>query len=353
MKSARLPLGLLVSFAVALAACGEGGGTRPSVAAPQDVIAFGAREAGGAGRYGLYLVRPDGSGLRKLVEEAGEVAFPLWSPPGDRIVYLVRADLQTPATLKVYDFQNGLASTVSQNALADILGPTMSWSPDGRRLAFVDATAGGRLSIYDVDKAQLLDLPDVPARTVDWSPSKDELALAGPAQGVQETDLYLVDDDGDNLRPLLERPGLESGPRWSPNGELLAFWSAPPGRPDRRLLLVLPADSEQPIELTPGFGAAWTADSGRLAYSGPASEAEPDDLDIFLLPAGGGDPQPLGQSITRDRWPTWSPANDQVAYHAQADLETAFICIVQLEPENRDCLDLGSLLPGAPAWSPQ
>ena len=350
MRAQLLALGLFAAVAVLAAACGDGDDAPPSTAGPRDVIAFGAREPNGG--YGLYLVRPDGSSLRRLVEEAGEITFPVWSPAGDRIAYLIRPDLESPATLRVYDFPDGLATTVSQNALADLLGPTMSWSPDGRRLAFIDAAGGGRVHIYDIDRAGLIELPEVGARGVDWAPSGDNLAIV-VGDPALDTDVDLMSEDGEDVRSLVTRSGLESGPRWSPNGDLLAFWSAPPDRPDQRELLVLQPGRDEPTELGPGFGAAWTADSGQLAYSRPASGAEADNLDIFIVPAGGGDLQPVSQSITRDRWPTWSPANDSVAYHAQADLETAFICVVQLDLESRDCPDLGGLLPGAPAWSPQ
>ena len=197
MRAQLLALGLFAAVAVLAAACGDGDDAPPSTAGPRDVIAFGAREPNGG--YGLYLVRPDGSSLRRLVEEAGEITFPVWSPAGDRIAYLIRPDLESPATLRVYDFPDGLATTVSQNALADLLGPTMSWSPDGRRLAFIDAAGGGRVRIYDIDNAELVELPEVGARGVDWAPSGDNLAIV-VGDPALDTDLDLMSEDGEDVR---------------------------------------------------------------------------------------------------------------------------------------------------------
>ena len=162
-----------------------------------------------------------------------------------------------------------------------------------------------------------------------------------------------MNPDGEDQRPLLQRTGREGDLRWSPDGERLAFSSAPADQPDRQELLVVDRDGGEPEELGPGFGAAWPPDGEGLAYSRPPTADGTGDVDIFLITLDDGEPRPLSQSITYDRWPTWSPDGGRLAYSALVDEGTAFICVVQLEPEDRDCLDLGDLLPTAPAWSPQ
>lgn len=352
---AQYPAPVLLAVAVALlaAAC-RGGDDSSSIVAPRDVIAFGAQEAGGTGRYGLYLVRPDGSDLRKLTAETGAISFPRWSPAGDRIAYIVGGDdRERPGALRMYDFRTGRPTTLSDGALPSPLGPATTWSADGRRLAFVEATAGGQVGVYDVERGGLIDIPEVSGTAVDWSPSGNELAVVLSGGSAQETDLYLVEADGRNPRQLLQRPGLEGNPRWSPNGRRLAFWGAPFEQPELRELFVLERESGRLVELGPGLAAAWSPDGRRLAYSGPATATDAGNLDIFLVAAEGGEPQPLSRAITLDRWPSWSPAGDRLAYLALADRETAFICVVRLEPEDRDCLDLPDLVPAAPAWSPR
>jgi Tol biopolymer transport system component len=348
MRRSWLGLVLGTLAATAVLGCGGGGGSAPPPPGPSNVIAFGAGDATGA--FGLYLARPDGSEQRKLVNEPAEVVFPVWSPQGDRIAYLVRTSLEAPATLKVYSFQGGLTTTVSSNVRADVFGPTMSWNSDGKRLAFIDATSGGRLAIYDFDSAALAELPDVPATLVDWSPTDDTLAIVAAA--AEDTDIYSVNSKGENEASLLQRVGVEGGLRWSPNGRLLGFWSVTADNPRVSTLFALPRDGGQPVELAKGMSFAWTADSQQVAYSGPAQQGNTGD-DILAVAASGGAPQPISQSITRDRWPTWSPDGGTLAYNAQADSKTAFICVVHLNPESHDCLDLGKLLPGAPAWSPR
>lgn len=349
MKVLALAAALFVALA---AACG--GGSASSGLGPRDVIAFGAREAGDDARYALHLVRPDGSDPHALVFEDAMISFPRWSPSGDRIAYVAGGDTAGLAgTLRIYDFATGAATTVSELVLAGPLRPAASWSRDGRRLAFIEAAAGGRLRVFDVELGKLLDIGAIPATAAEFSPSRDELAIVATNASTQESDLYLVDADGQDLRLLLERAGVEDGPRWSPKGDRLAFWSAPGVASTERELLVVERGGGDVTELGPGFGAAWSPDGDLLAYSLPAGAPAGANESVAVVPPDGGEPESLTQTVTLDRWPSWSPAGDRLAYAALVDRQTAFICLVQLEPLDQDCLELPRLVPAAPAWSPR
>lgn len=318
---------------------------------PANVIAFGARDDDGGAPYGLYLVRSDGAGLEKLTEETGFTFFPRWSPDGSRLAYIVGSEgEERPGQLFVYDFATRTVTPVSDQALPSMLGPAASWSPDGTRLAFAEAVAGGRLRIFDVREGELEAPLDASGTAPDWSPTGDELVFTSPGA---EAEVMRVESDGGDGEPLLARPGPEGNPRWSPDARLIAFWGAPADEPEARALLLLPRDGDGPIELGPGFAAAWSPEGERLAYARSARAEQPADLDIFLIPASGGTPERLTESVTVDSWPSWSPEGDQLAYLAQVDPQTAFLCLLRLDPPERNCLDLPGLVPAAPAWSPR
>ena len=336
-----------------LAACGGDDGSVPDTAeAPRDLIAFGGRATDGDGQYGLYLVRPDGSELRKVTDESGFIFVPRWSPTGEHIAYIVGTEGQErPGALRLYDPRTGSASTVSERASPSLQGLAAAWSPDGRRLAFVEAVGEGRLRVFDVDRAELLDLPDMDGTAPDWSPTGDELVFVSAA-GAEETDLYLTDEDGEDPRRLLERRGVEGNPRWSPDGERIAVWSAPADRLEERELLVIDRDGGAVTELGPGFGAAWSPDGTQLAYSAPAP-GNAANLEIFIVALDSGESQPLSPevTVTVDGWPAWSPDGERLAYLAQVDRQTAFLCVAQPETRERSCLNLPEgVVPGAPAW---
>jgi len=334
-------------------ACGGGSHTAgrptaPAPAAPRDVIAFGAQAGDGA--FGLYLVQPDGAGLRKLSDEAGPVSFPRWSPAGDRIAYIEGGDSDSATTLRVYDFATSAAWTLSEQALLSDAS-TLSWSPAGDRLAFIEDVGGGRLRIYEFKRDNLLDVAGVPAVAVAWSPSGDTLAVVRPNPSGQGSGIYSVKSDGGGAKLIIGGGSLYGDPRWSPDGKRLALWSAPSAQLTARTLALHKPNGDRLSGLGPGLDPAWSAD-GRLAYSRPASSLPGAGFDIYLVPSDGTQPQLVTQATTLDRWPVWSAAADALAYLAQVDRDTALLCTVTLATQKQSCLDLGRLLPAQPAWSP-
>ncbi|MBC7250986.1 MAG: SpoIID/LytB domain-containing protein [Anaerolineae bacterium] len=106
-----------------------------------------------------------------------------------------------------------------------------TWSPDGRRLAYVSAeNLSPALWVADVEGNQ------APALLVQgreelfsepsWSPDGRTLAFSRTPLGAETasaSDIWLVDVDGGNLRLLWRNDLEESSPAWSPDGRYLAF----------------------------------------------------------------------------------------------------------------------------------
>ena len=342
----RLATLVLLAAALLAFACGSDDDAAPATGSgPRDVIAFGAEGPDGDG---LYIVKPDGSGLRLLAAESGFVAFPVWSPGGGQIAYVVGVPGGVdPVLLRVYDFETDTPVTVSTLAVAGQFGAPAAWSPDGRQIAFSEVAGGApRLRVYDVGRGELIDYPRVSGRSPTWSPDGEELAFVRDGG---DGGLLVMDAGGGEPEVLVNRPGRVEGPRWSPGGELIVVVA---GEEGAEALLLVERASGAVTELGRGLAPSWSPDSGRIVFSAPSEDGET-DLDIFFVAVEGGARQPLSQSITRDLWPAWSPDGNSVAHLSQADRQTAFICIVRLQPEARDCLELPGLLPTTPAWAPR
>ena len=125
------------------------------------------------GRRALYLMRADGTHLRRLTHDRKCYAHPTWSPDGKRIAY------DSAGTIWVMN-RNG--------------------------------TARHRLTRPGVPGA------DLPA----WSPNGHTIAFRVGDPGV----IWLMNADGRNQRPLTKFRGLNGGdgdPSWSPSGKWVAF----------------------------------------------------------------------------------------------------------------------------------
>jgi len=107
-------------------------------------------------------------------------------------------------------------------------------------------------------------------------------------------DLWVAAADGSGVRRLTSHPGVESGPRFSPDGSLVAFTGRYEGNTD---VYVLPAAGGVPKRLTyhPGSDVAlgFTPDgkavlfsSGREVYTGRYTQ-------LFTVPVAGGFPEKL------------------------------------------------------------
>lgn len=102
-----------------------------------------------------------------------------------------------------------------------------SWSPDGKRLAFVTFAKGdNQLSIVDVETratehTKVSGLEAI--MNVAWSPDGRTIAIAGQKTG--SSDLFLYDLQSKQVRQLTSDKFADLHPTWSPDGRTLAFIS--------------------------------------------------------------------------------------------------------------------------------
>lgn len=144
-----------------------------------------------------------------------------WSPQGDRLL--------TTANVEFALWQSGGWREVHRDTHASTLGWSVTWSPEGDRIAL--GTIGGP-AIYDASTGDLLSVfnpgPDYgfgDFATVVWSPDGEFIA-AGLADGR----LRLFDSDGELHTELvaLDQGGTTFGTvcAWSPDGEAVALASS-------------------------------------------------------------------------------------------------------------------------------
>jgi len=144
------------------------------------------------------------------------------------------------------------------------------WSPDGKRLAFVQGDRRGNSDIMTLDLAtgrarRLTDGNGINTEPT-WNPNGNQLAFTSDREGGPQ--VYLMQDDGSNLRRLTGEGQYNASPAWSPNGAMVAYVSRFEGKFD---LFVYKLGEGKAYQITTGVSTsespAWSPDERRLVFT--------------------------------------------------------------------------------------
>lgn len=154
------------------------------------------------------------------------------------------------------------------------------------------------------------------ARSIDLG---DTRLVADPATSgalvafAYANDLWVAASDGSGVRRLTSHPGVESGPRFSPDGRLVAFTGRYEGNTD---VYLVEAAGGVPRRLTyhPGNDVAlgFTADGRSVLFSSPREVYTTRYTQLFAVPVGGGFPAKL--EIPNASKAAVSPDGKTIAY---------------------------------------
>jgi len=239
-----------IAFAVVLASCaaaqkGGPGPTEPASSSHNGKIAFARTDS--RGQSHIFVMEPDGTGVRKLATKPALDNFPAWSADGKRLAFEA-SEGPNDFNIDIYVMNvdgSGLERITKEPTSHDPYDSMQdrmpSWSPDGKRIAFLRGrwkpfakeNTGG---IYAM-RADGTDLRQLTANPRDeypaWSPDGKTIAFDRLTKG--SGGIYTVNPDGSGPRQLTEPPeGFWDGePSWSPDGTRLAFTRTSGKRPNR------------------------------------------------------------------------------------------------------------------------
>ncbi|MFV9504836.1 MAG: Ig-like domain-containing protein [Oscillochloridaceae bacterium umkhey_bin13] len=267
----------------------------------------------------LWLAELAG-GARQLLNSAEGISEIAVSPDGNQVVYVEwRSNLRS--VLMLLDLTSGAIQTLFDDPEASAAAP--AWSPSGDMIAYERQTlsAGGlgapRLWLAQPDGTLLGPLVSGPedriARAPAWSPDGNRLAFLDAAN--EAVQVYSFFSDTVTTLPASSR----EAPAWLPDGSALVYCEPIAGGPQLRLALVTLGSEPVSRPLTDGNSEdAWLAvapNGGAVAFHRREPTATSYGSHLWLVAILTGPAQPLTSSGPhQDVWPNWSPDGQQLAF---------------------------------------
>ena len=265
-----------------------------------------------AGRYDIYVINPDGTGLTSLTEHTGDDTSPAWSPDGGRLAFV--SDRAGQPAIYVMRDDGSEVRRVSTGTL-DARDPV--WLPDGEHLAYTVTKANRDLEIQVMNLAT----GEVTVLVVGWSPSWSPDGSRMAFTGGQMPQIVIANHDGGNARTVFEldvnNMTFDMGPLWSPDGTQILFTGIvmDPENPEmnHEVFLTDVAGKER-LRLTdqPGADQAndWSPDGREIVF---LSERD-GNLELYVLTIADGAIRRLTNHPGNDNWASWGSIPGSVEY---------------------------------------
>jgi Tol biopolymer transport system component len=252
----------------------------------------------------IYVMNTDGSNMRNLTNSAAfQDIDPDWSPDGKFIafaslgdvalsgIYIMNADGSNQHRITEYD---------SSHVIPGCAYPT--WSPDGNYIAYED-DAGYLNAIFvvnaDGSNLRYVIYTGFGVLGIDWSPDGKLLIYSQTLGYTSDADIRVIDEDandplGTSSRSFNLPEGFNAGPKWSPDGNLIAF-----GSEDG--IVVMNADGSNIRSINNyGRGPCWSPDGKFIAFSKNGA--------IYIMNVDGSNMRKLTDTPSLESGlPSWAP----------------------------------------------
>ncbi len=218
------------------------------------------------------------------------------------------------------------------------------------RIAFVQDVGGGAKEIYLMDYDGFNPVLITGNRSINLSPrwSPDGNIIAYTSYRNNNPDLFVLDLRSGRRTPISKTPGLNVAPSWSPDGQWLVL--AKSGGGGTNLYLMRP-DGSGEKRLTFGSGisisASFSPNGQQIAFVSDQGGSP----QIYVMDVSGSNVQRLTFRGNYNVSPRWSPRGDKIAYVSR---EGGVMDIWVMDPNggNQQRLTDGKSLNEDPSWTP-
>ncbi|MFM7232746.1 MAG: Tol-Pal system beta propeller repeat protein TolB [bacterium] len=269
---------------------------------------------------------------------------------------VLAADLQASA---VFEVQRAWAPAGAAAAAAQFV-TLGTWSVSGSQVRF-------RGELRDLPARQLILAKDYAGPAADWRRlvhrfADDCVQQITGERGVADTriafvvkegrdkELWVMDADGANARPLTADRSIAQSPSWSPEGSLLLWTSwrggAGPG------IWVMSPEQRKPFLVSGRKGLNTSASYSPDGQYIVCTLSLDGNAEVYRLDARGGNPQRLTNSRSIDTSPAWSPTMREIAFTSDRTGQPQ-VHVMDADGSNLRRLTYDADYTDSPAWSPK
>ncbi len=259
------------------------------------------------GNSEIYLMNADGSGQTRITNNSVRDDYPTWSPNGTKLAFvrqngstysinLMNADGTNQTQLTTFTLSN------TQPYPYERFG--MSWSPDGKKIAFQDSTD---IFTINTDGSNRINLTNGQFVNYEpsWSPDSSKITFA---RSIYSHGYYpntcTMNADGGNVRQITNCVGYceDRSPAWSPDGGRIAITDD--DQENAGILLINP-DGTNPQYNSYGLKPKWSPDGTKIVFY----ETEYPGLisQIWVMNRNGSGLTQLTNTSPNNFHPDWQP----------------------------------------------
>ncbi|MBL8102358.1 MAG: serine/threonine-protein kinase [Anaerolineales bacterium] len=250
----------------------------------------------------LCMINRDGSGLTQLTDMNASNYYPVFTPEGSSLLF--SSNRNGAFDLYRLVFSEKQIFQITQN-IGNVVSP--DYSPDGRRIVFVNRVGEGPASIWMVNADGLnprlvyTGVNNIVAAA--WSPNGERIAYAMSVGIPQEYEIFTMNTEGrDHVRISQGLQGIGGSIDWSPDGNSLLIYAGAFGDKD---IFKLDAISGSATQLTDGgnnAGASYSPDGLYIVFNSLRND---DQADLYIMRADGTNQVQLTNHPEPDWGPQW------------------------------------------------